>query len=280
MQEPSALGRAVLLVRDLRKRCPWDGAQTPETLRPYLVEEVLELDHALGQGDPGAIRDELGDLLLHLAFQIVLDVAAAPAPLPRPTDHAGRRGRRGGRGRRGRGGWRGSRPPRLPWQLGAHQGRGARGGRTRRTGWTATQSPRSHHGVPAPGTGGGRGVRLARRVGPGGESARRVGRAGEGDSTGARGGSWARRTRAGRSLVCRRQSGSEARLRSAGGAGEGQPAIRRTVSRDGAPGSTTRDSDRLCRPGPTGPALGGIKSPRAWLNHLPRLPPLPLLQPR
>ncbi|MBI2401697.1 MAG: nucleoside triphosphate pyrophosphohydrolase [Gemmatimonadetes bacterium] len=72
MQEPSALGRAVLLVRDLRKRCPWDGAQTPETLRPYLVEEVLELDHALGQGDPGAIRDELGDLLLHLAFQIVL----------------------------------------------------------------------------------------------------------------------------------------------------------------------------------------------------------------
>lgn len=72
MQEPSALGRAVLLVRDLRKRCPWDGAQTPETLRPYLVEEALELDHALGQGEPGAIRDELGDLLLHLAFQVVL----------------------------------------------------------------------------------------------------------------------------------------------------------------------------------------------------------------
>jgi MazG family protein len=72
MQEPSALGRAVLLVRDLRKRCPWDGAQTPETLRPYLVEEALELDHALGEGDPRAICGELGDLLLHLAFQIVL----------------------------------------------------------------------------------------------------------------------------------------------------------------------------------------------------------------
>ncbi len=72
MQEPSALGRAVLLVRDLRKRCPWDRAQTPETLRPYLVEEALELDHALGQGDPGAICGELGDLLLHVAFQIVL----------------------------------------------------------------------------------------------------------------------------------------------------------------------------------------------------------------
>lgn len=72
MQESSALGRALLLVRDLRKRCPWDAAQTPETLRPYLVEEVLELDHALGQGEPTKIRDELGDMLLHLAFQIVL----------------------------------------------------------------------------------------------------------------------------------------------------------------------------------------------------------------
>jgi len=72
MQEPSALGRAVLLVRDLRRRCPWDGAQTPETLRPYLVEEALELDHALGQGEATAICSELGDLLLHLAFQIVL----------------------------------------------------------------------------------------------------------------------------------------------------------------------------------------------------------------
>jgi MazG family protein len=72
MQEPSALGRAVLLVRDLRKRCPWDGAQTPQSLRPYLVEEVMELDHALGEGDARAIKEELGDLLLHLAFQIVL----------------------------------------------------------------------------------------------------------------------------------------------------------------------------------------------------------------
>jgi ATP diphosphatase len=72
MQEPSALGRAIPLVRDLRNRCPWDGAQTPETLRPYLVEEVMELDHALGHGAAATIRDELGDLLLHLAFQIVL----------------------------------------------------------------------------------------------------------------------------------------------------------------------------------------------------------------
>jgi MazG family protein len=60
------------MVRDLRKRCPWDRSQTRETLRPYLVEEVLELDDALGGGDPGAIRGEVSDLLLHLAFQLVI----------------------------------------------------------------------------------------------------------------------------------------------------------------------------------------------------------------
>src|SRR6266511_6270957 len=72
MQGDSALGRALGLVRDLRTRCPWDRAQTPQTLRPYLVEEALELDQAIRTDDPEALRDELGDLLLHLAFQIVI----------------------------------------------------------------------------------------------------------------------------------------------------------------------------------------------------------------
>src|ERR671920_466038 len=45
MQDNSALGRAMAMVRDLRARCPWDRAQTRESLRPYLVEEVLELGH-------------------------------------------------------------------------------------------------------------------------------------------------------------------------------------------------------------------------------------------
>ena len=60
------------MVRDLRNRCAWDRAQTRETLRPYLVEEVLELDHALGEGQPAEIRGEVSDLLLHLAFQLVI----------------------------------------------------------------------------------------------------------------------------------------------------------------------------------------------------------------
>jgi MazG family protein len=72
MQGDSALGRAVALVRDLRTRCPWDAAQTPQTLRPYLVEEALELDQAIRHDDRGAMRDELGDLLLNVAFQIVI----------------------------------------------------------------------------------------------------------------------------------------------------------------------------------------------------------------
>src|SRR5262245_13936038 len=72
MQAASVLGRVVDLVRDLRKRCPWDRVQTRETLRPYLVEEVLELDQSIGNGDIGELRDELGDLMLHLAFQIVI----------------------------------------------------------------------------------------------------------------------------------------------------------------------------------------------------------------
>ncbi|HEU4647765.1 MAG TPA: nucleoside triphosphate pyrophosphohydrolase [Gemmatimonadales bacterium] len=72
MQDTSALGRALAMVRDLRVRCAWDRVQTRETLRPYLVEEVLELDHALSEEDPARIRDELGDFLLHLAWQLVL----------------------------------------------------------------------------------------------------------------------------------------------------------------------------------------------------------------
>jgi ATP diphosphatase len=72
MQENSALGRAMTMVRELRARCPWDRVQTRETLRPYLIEEAHELDQALGRGQPEAIRSEVADLLLHLAWQLVL----------------------------------------------------------------------------------------------------------------------------------------------------------------------------------------------------------------
>ncbi len=72
MQEKSALERAMTMVADLRERCPWDRAQTRETLRPYLLEEAHELAHAMGTGDVDLIRAEVSDLLLHLAWQLVL----------------------------------------------------------------------------------------------------------------------------------------------------------------------------------------------------------------
>jgi MazG family protein len=72
MTDTSALSRAMAMVTDLRARCPWDRVQTRETLRPYLVEEAHELDQALSSGDPATIREEVSDLLLHLAWQLVL----------------------------------------------------------------------------------------------------------------------------------------------------------------------------------------------------------------
>jgi len=72
MQDDSAFGSCLDLVRDLRRRCDWDRAQTRETLRPYLREEVAELDEALAADDEARIAAELGDLLLHLCFQLVI----------------------------------------------------------------------------------------------------------------------------------------------------------------------------------------------------------------
>ena len=48
--------------------CPWDAEQTHETLAPYLVEETYEALEAIETGDYDALRDELGDVLLQVAF--------------------------------------------------------------------------------------------------------------------------------------------------------------------------------------------------------------------
>ena len=50
------------------KGCPWDREQTPETLKPYILEEAYELIEAIDSGDTIEIRDELGDLLLQVVF--------------------------------------------------------------------------------------------------------------------------------------------------------------------------------------------------------------------
>lgn len=56
--------------------CPWDHEQTPESLRPYLLEEAYEVLDAIDHGDPAALRDELGDLLLQIVFQSQLAAEA------------------------------------------------------------------------------------------------------------------------------------------------------------------------------------------------------------
>ena len=74
------LDRALELIRFLRKNCPWDAAQTPESLVPYLLEEAHEVADAIMDQGSGikdqvkhdALAGELGDLLLNVAFQIVL----------------------------------------------------------------------------------------------------------------------------------------------------------------------------------------------------------------
>lgn len=68
----STLEDTLALMRDLRRRCDWDAAQTHESLRPYLIEEAHEVDDALQSGDDARLREELGDLLLQVLFHSVI----------------------------------------------------------------------------------------------------------------------------------------------------------------------------------------------------------------
>ena len=59
----------VAKLRDPDGGCPWDLAQTPESLTPYIVEEAYEAVHAIRGGDRDEIVSELGDLLLQVVLQ-------------------------------------------------------------------------------------------------------------------------------------------------------------------------------------------------------------------
>lgn len=52
--------------------CPWDQQQSHESLRPYLLEEACEAMDAIASGDPQDIVEELGDVLLQVAFHTVI----------------------------------------------------------------------------------------------------------------------------------------------------------------------------------------------------------------
>src|SRR5919199_1327816 len=72
MQDKPRLDDTLALMRDLRRRCDWDAAQTHESLRPYLVEEAHELDDAIRTADDALMREELGDVLLQVLFHSVV----------------------------------------------------------------------------------------------------------------------------------------------------------------------------------------------------------------
>jgi MazG family protein len=58
--------RLVSVVSALRKKCPWDKAQTHETLKPYMIEEVHEAIEAIDEKNYKHLAEELGDMLLHI----------------------------------------------------------------------------------------------------------------------------------------------------------------------------------------------------------------------
>jgi len=60
--------KLVSIMDDLRQKCPWDKKQTIDTLRPLTIEETYELTDAITDHNWQGIKEELGDVLLHIVF--------------------------------------------------------------------------------------------------------------------------------------------------------------------------------------------------------------------
>ena len=63
-----AFQRLLDIMDDLREKCPWDKKQTMETLRNLTIEETYELADAILDDDMSSIKEELGDIMLHMVF--------------------------------------------------------------------------------------------------------------------------------------------------------------------------------------------------------------------
>lgn len=68
MQYENSLERLRRIMDELRVECPWDKKQTIHTLRKQTIEETYELADAISESDWTGIKEELGDLLLHIVF--------------------------------------------------------------------------------------------------------------------------------------------------------------------------------------------------------------------
>lgn len=60
--------RLLDIINELREKCPWDKKQTNESLRKLTIEETYELSESIFSGSDEGIRNELGDLMLHIVF--------------------------------------------------------------------------------------------------------------------------------------------------------------------------------------------------------------------
>ena len=67
-QNAESFLRLVKIMDELREQCPWDKKQTIRTLRHLTIEETYELADAITENDWKGIKEELGDLMLHLLF--------------------------------------------------------------------------------------------------------------------------------------------------------------------------------------------------------------------
>ena len=63
-----AFKRALEVMDDLREKCPWDRKQTFQSLRNLTIEETYELADAILEEDMAGIKEEIGDLMLHMIF--------------------------------------------------------------------------------------------------------------------------------------------------------------------------------------------------------------------
>lgn len=68
MQYSKSLERLRSIMDELREKCPWDKKQTIATLRQQTIEETYELADAITEEDWQGIKEELGDLMLHIVF--------------------------------------------------------------------------------------------------------------------------------------------------------------------------------------------------------------------
>ncbi len=62
------LNRLISIMNELREKCPWDKKQTIQTLRQLTIEETFELADAITDNDWQGLKEELGDILLHIIF--------------------------------------------------------------------------------------------------------------------------------------------------------------------------------------------------------------------